>query len=109
MINFILYTNPTLTLACVPAGAPAVYSLETAASLGGVHSELLRYYCQLGLFGPDRAGAEPIFDDNALYELRRIEHYRRHHGVNLPALPLLCALWREVDRLEAELRFHRRP
>lgn len=109
MTNFIFYTNPTLTLACLPADAPVAYSLETAASLGGVHPDVLRHYCQLGLFGPDRAGPEPIFDANALYELRRIEHHRRHHGVNLTALPLLCALWREVDRLEAELRYYRRP
>ncbi len=109
MTNFIFYHNPTLTLSCVPAGTPTVYSLETAARLGGVHPAMLRYYCQLGLFGPDRTGVEPTFDDNALYELRRIEHHRRHQGVNLRALPLLCALWREVERLQAELRFQRRP
>ncbi len=111
MINFIFYTNPTLTLACLPDGVPAGYSLETAADLCGVHPEVLRHYCQLGLFGEARANpmAAPVFDDTALYELRRVEHYRRHHGVNHQSLRLICDLWREVERLQAELRFLRRP
>lgn len=110
MINFIFYTNPTVTLACLPAGAPAVYSLETAAHLGGVHPEVLRHYCQLGLFGEARADpmAEPVFDDDTLFELRRIEHYRLQHGVRPQTLRHICDLWREVERLQAELRFLRR-
>jgi DNA-binding transcriptional MerR regulator len=70
---------------------------------------MLRYYCQLGLFGEARARpeAELVFDDDALYELRRFEHYRRHHGVNRQTLRLICDLWRDVERLEAELRFLR--
>lgn len=109
MTNFVFYTNPTLTLVVVPAGTPARYSLAMAAHLTGVHPEMLRYYCRLGLFGPDGTdpGREPIFDDDALYALRRIEHYRRQHGVNRQALPLLHALEREVERLEGELRFLR--
>lgn len=111
MINFILYTNPVLTLACVPTGAPARRSLATAADLTGIHPDLIFHYCRLGLLGADRAGneREPIFDDNDLYVLRRIEHFRRHQGVNRQALPLLCALEREVERLESELRFLRGP
>ena len=111
MTNFILYVNPVVTLVCVPAGTPVRYSLAAAAELTGVHPDLLRQYCRLGLLGADRAARkpEPTFDDNALYEIRRIEHCRRHHGVNLQALPLLCDLWREVERLQTELRFRRGP
>ncbi len=111
MTNFIFYDNPTLTLVCVPSGAPILYSLEAAAHQTGVHPEMLRYYCRLGLFGEARAqpGDELIFDDDALYELRRFEYYRRNLGVNRRALPLLCELWREVERLQAELRFLRGP
>ena len=100
-----------LTLALVTEVSPTTYSLETAARLAGVHPELLRYYCRLGLFGEARTPpeAELIFDDDALYELRRFEHYRRHHGVNRQTLRLICGLWREVDRLQAELRFLRDP
>ena len=98
-----------LMLIGVTEAGPAVYSLEDAARLAGVHPEMLRYYCQLGLFGEARARpeAELVFDDDALYELRRFEHYRRHHGVNRQTLRLICELWRDVERLEAELRFLR--
>ncbi|SDR66735.1 MerR family transcriptional regulator [Opitutus sp. GAS368] len=109
MTNFIFYVNPTLTLACRPAGTPALHSLAAAADLTGVHPEILQHYCRLGLLGAQRAGSEPTFDDNALYEVRRIEHYRRHHGVTLQALPLFCALSREVERLQTEVRFLRGP
>lgn len=89
----------------------AVYSLDAAAVLAGVHPEMLRYYCQIGLLGARRSGeeGEPTFDDDALYEVRRIEHFRRHHGVNRQALPLLCGLLREVERLRSEVRFLRGP
>ena len=101
----------SLTLVRVIAASPATYSLEAAARLADVHPEMLRYYCRLGLFGEARAraGAELIFDDDALYELRRFEHYRRHHGLNRKTLRLICGLWREVERLQAELRFRRGP
>ena len=99
----------SLTLVGVTEAGPATYSLETAARLAGVHPEMLRYYCQLGLFGEARAQptAELIFDDDALYELRRFEHYRRHHALPRKTLRLICHLWREVERLETEVRFLR--
>lgn len=111
MTNFIFYTNPTLTLLCVPATTRARHTLDAAAELTGVHPEMLRYYCRLGLLGGPGQPAEhpPTFSDDELYELRRIEHYRRQHGVSRQALPLFCALSREVDRLQAELRFLRGP
>ena len=87
------------------------YSLETTAELAEVHPDLILYYHQLGLLDSAHVteSAEVMFDDNAVYELRRIEHYRRHLGVNRQALPLVLNLLREVERLEAELRFLRGP
>jgi len=98
-----------LTLVHVIEVQPATYSLESAAQLADVHPEMLRYYCQLGLFGEARAQPNTLlnFDDDALYELRRFEHYRRHHGVNRKTLRLLCGLWREVEHLQKEIRFLR--
>jgi DNA-binding transcriptional MerR regulator len=109
MSDFIVYEARTLTQVTLVPAEPAVYSLAAAAHLAGVHPELLRYYCRLGLLGEAHARpeTEPVFDDDAIYELRRIEHYRRHHGVNRQALPLICGLWREIERLQAELRFRR--
>ena len=100
----------SLTLVRVTEVGPAIYSLEDAARLAGVHPEMLRYYCRLGLFGEARArtDAELIFDDDALYELRRFEHYRRHHGLNRKTLRLISGLWREIERLQTEVRFLRR-
>ena len=99
----------TLTIIRVTEHGPSTYSLEAAAQLAEVHPEMLRYYCQLGLFGQERArpDAELIFDDDALYELRRFEHFRQHHGVNRKTLRLLCGLWCEIERLQGELRFLR--
>ena len=103
--------NFSLTLVRVTEASPAVYSLEAAAHLAGVHPEMLRYYCQLGLFGEARARPEAglVFDDDALYELRRFEHFRRDYGMNRRTLRLISGLWREVERLEAEVRFLRGP
>jgi hypothetical protein len=105
--NFVFYANPALTLVCVPARAPALFSLEAAAALTGVHPELLQYYCRLGVIErfDDGPAGEPTFDENALHEVRRVEHYRRHLGVCRRALPLLCELRREGERQQIELSF----
>ena len=103
--------NHCLTLVLVSAARPAAYSLDEAAAQAGVRPELLRHYCRLGLLGEAlaRPGAEPTFDDDALYELRRFEHYRRHQGMDRRTLRLICSLWREIERLQSELRFLRGP
>jgi len=111
MNNFILLSNSTLTLVCVPSHAAGTYSLDSAARLLDVHPNLLRYYCLRGLLGEVRADAkaEPSFDETALEEVRQIEHYRRNLGVTRRGLPLLCELRREGDRQQIELRFLRHP
>jgi hypothetical protein len=109
--HFSFYVNPTLALVCVPTAAPVPFSIETAADLTGVHKEMLRYYCRLGLLGADRAGEDgaPMFDEAALEEVRRIEHYRRHLAVSRQALPLVCELRREAERQHIEIHFLRCP
>jgi DNA-binding transcriptional MerR regulator len=109
MSDFILSGKGSVTLVRVSRARPVRHSLEDAARLAGVRPETVRRYCRLGLLGPSRnqPGAEPTFDDDALYELRRIEHFRRHHGVSHRALPLVCGLLRQVERLHIEVRFLR--
>jgi len=106
MTDFIFYTNPTLTIVCVPAGALPAYSLEDAAFLTGVHPDMVRYYWRLGLLESDGTATDgaPTFDEDALEEIRRIEHYRRHFGVSRRALPQVRPLWLEVERLHLEVR-----
>jgi DNA-binding transcriptional MerR regulator len=103
--------NCSLVLVHLAEAAPAIHSLEAAARFADVHPEMLRYYCRIGLLGEERArpDIEPSFDDDALYELRRFEHYRRHHGVDRQTLRLIFGLRREVERLKTELRFLRGP
>lgn len=110
-MNFTFYANPSLSLVCVPAGASNLYSLAAAARLTGVHEEMLRYYCRLGLIDArgNELESEPIFDEDALHEVRRIEHYRRHLGVSRRALPLVCELRRAGERQNIEFQFLRCP
>ena len=107
MTRFTFYVNPTLTLLCVPAGAPPLHSLETSALLTGVHPDMLRYYCRLGLIDAqaEGPGGAPAFDESSLREVRRIEHYRRRLGVSRRALPLVCELRREGERRKIDLQF----
>jgi DNA-binding transcriptional MerR regulator len=107
MYKFTFHSNSTLTLMCVSAEAPSHYSLTELAQLSGVHPAMLLYYQRLGLIAAQSTGAgiEPAFAGEALDEVRRIEHYRRHFGVSRRALPLLCELRREGERRHLELRF----
>jgi hypothetical protein len=70
---------------------------------------MLRNYCWLGLLGPQRAAkdGDPIFDDEGLDDIERIEHDRRFLGVNRRALPLAHELKREGEGRKLELRFRR--
>jgi DNA-binding transcriptional MerR regulator len=105
--TFTFYVNPTLTLLCIPTGAPALFSIDLTARLTGVHPDMLRYYCRLGLIEAQAAGpaGEAAFDESTLDEVRRIEHYRRHLGVGRRALPLICELRREGERKNIEFGF----
>jgi hypothetical protein len=88
----------------------ATYGFAMAADLAGVDPGLLAFYCEAGLLGAERTeAATATFDDDALFEIRRIEEVRRRYAVDRRALPLLSGLWREVERLQAELRFLRGP
>lgn len=103
--------SSSLMLINVTSSRPATLSLEATAELAGLHPEMLRYYCRIGLFGEARVQSEtePQFDDDALFELRRIEAYRQRHNVDRPTLRLILDLQRKVERLEAEIRFLRGP
>jgi hypothetical protein len=105
--NFILCTCRELTLVCLPPGPAPRRSLQDAAYLTGVHPEMLRYYCRLGLLDArlDAVTGEPTFDNNALEEIGRIEHFRRYLGVHRRALPLICQLRRECERMQIKLAF----
>lgn len=100
-----------LVLVGLREAGPSTHSIEDAARMAGIHPELLRHYCRLGVFGGSMAdaGAEPVFDDDSLYELLRFERYRQLHGLNRRTARMICNLLREVERLQSELRFCHGP
>jgi DNA-binding transcriptional MerR regulator len=86
-----------------------VYSLDAAVHLTGVSRRSILVYCKSGLVGTvgnPREG-EFSFDDEAIYRIRRVEHLRTVHGVNLAGIRMIFDLMRELERLQSEMRFFR--
>ena len=86
-----------------------LYSLDAAAHLAGVPRRSILIYCRAGLvrpvFQPPYGVME--FTEEAIYTVRRIEHLRTVHGLDLAWLKTMFDLLDEVERLRAELRFLR--
>lgn len=106
-MNFIFCPNPILSLAVVRARTTTFYSHAAVPRLTGVEGKTLRYYCRLGLIAAHHGvlANEPTFDEDALHEVRRSEHYRRHLGIGTRELPSICRVSRAGGRLKLELRF----
>ncbi|MFD0894862.1 MerR family transcriptional regulator [Luteolibacter ambystomatis] len=104
MTRFVL-VHTAVSIEVRPSETPH-YSLEEAAERTSVEPDVLRRYCRDGLLGAARTEgtADPVFDDDALYDIRRIEHLRHQQGVPLEVLPMVFHLVTEVERLREELR-----
>ncbi|MGC4016990.1 MAG: chaperone modulator CbpM [Luteolibacter sp.] len=104
MTRFVL-VQTSVSIEVRPSEMPH-YSLEEAAERTSVEPEILRRYCRDGLLGHAKAEsqAEPVFDDDALYDIRRIEQLRHQHGVPIEMLPMVFGLVTEVEKLREELR-----
>src|SRR6267378_2901399 len=87
------------------------YTLEELARLGGVPPALVQRYLDEGLIEP--VGGHPrtawFFDDNTLFELRRIQRLRHELGVNIAGVAVIRDLLRQIDELKAELERSRNP
>ena len=86
-----------------------LYNLEGVVHLTGVSRRSVLLYCKAGLV---RATEDPeigalAFDDEAIYTIRRVEYLRAERGINLDGIRMIFDLWREVRRLEHEMRFLR--
>ena len=81
------------------------YSLDDLARLAGVSPALVQRYFDEGLIEPVAGNARTawFFDDNALFELRRIQRLRRELGVNIAGVAVIHELQRQIDELKAEL------
>ena len=87
------------------------YTLESVVHLTGVSRRSILVYCRSGLVRPledEASGGAMSFDDEAIYAIRRIEHLRSTHGVNLAGVRMIFDLMNELRRLEEEMRFLRR-
>ena len=85
------------------------YSLDATAHLAGVPRRSLLIYCRAGLVRPVVQPPYGLveFTEEAIYTVRRIEHLRAVHGLDLTWLKTMFDLLEEVERLRAELRFLR--
>ena len=86
-----------------------LYSLDAAAHLAGVPRRSILIYCRAGLVRPVVQPPYGVmeFTEEAIHTVRRIEHLRTVHGLDLAWLKTMFDLLDEVERLRAELRFLR--
>jgi DNA-binding transcriptional MerR regulator len=88
--------------------AEAVYTLAVLAELGGVTPEMVLHYLDRG-FLVVRGRTEVMvvgasWDDEALRQLRRIEHLRTTYAVNEAGLRYVLGLLRELDEVRSARR-----
>lgn len=85
------------------------YSLDTAAHLAEVPRRSLLLYCRAGLIQPVIQPPYGVieFTEEAIYAVRRIEHLRTLHGLDMSMIKILFELLDEVQRLRTEVRFFR--
>jgi DNA-binding transcriptional MerR regulator len=86
-----------------------LYSLDATAHLAGIPRRSILIYCRAGLVRPVVQPPYGVmeFTEEAIYTLRRIEHLRTVHGLDLVWIRTMFDLLDEVERLRAELRFLR--
>jgi hypothetical protein len=86
-----------------------LYNLDAAAHLAGVSRRSILIYCRAGLVRPVVQPPYGVmeFTEEAIHVVRRIEHLRTVHGLDLAWLKTMFDLLDEVERLRAELRFLR--
>src|SRR5262245_17437239 len=100
---------PTEELQINEPGPGVFYSLDAVVHLTGVSRRTILVYCKSGLVrtAGDAQQGEFSFDDEAIYRIRRVEHLRTVHGVNLAGIRMIFDLMNELRRLEDEMRFLR--
>jgi DNA-binding transcriptional MerR regulator len=86
-----------------------VYTIDATARLAAVPRHSILVYYKHGLLTPIiDAGGCLYFDDESIRMLRRIEFLRIARGVNIAGIKMTLDLMKEVERLQAEVRFLRR-
>lgn len=70
--------------------APPRYSASSLADLARIHPEMVLCYWRLGLLRAEVDRQDPLFDDDALFVLKRLEELRKEYNLSLRALRLLA-------------------
>jgi hypothetical protein len=101
--------RPSSALQVFEPAPEEVYPIEIVAHLTHTPRHLIAVYCRHGLIAPVSPPESEgwWFDDNAIYELRRLGSLRAEYGLEPTALRLLIEMHRELDRLREEVRFLR--
>lgn len=86
-----------------------LYSLDAAAHLAGVSRRSILIYCRAGLVRPvfQPPYGVMLFPEEAIYTVRRIEDVRTAHRSDIAWVKSMFDLLDELERLRAEVRFHR--
>jgi DNA-binding transcriptional MerR regulator len=86
-----------------------LHTIETVVHLTGVPRGEVVVYWKSGLLSPATVEGEEnaLFDDEAIYLIRRIEHLRAEQGINLAGIRMIFELMNEVRQLQEEMRFFR--
>jgi len=100
---------PQMSLELFQPKPNVLYSLDIAAHIAGVPRRSILMYCRAGfvqsVFQPPYGVM--AFTEEAIHTIRRIEHVRAMHGLDLSLVKSMFDLIDEVERLRSELRFMR--
>jgi len=87
-----------------------LYSLDATAYLTGVSRRSILIYIRAGLLRPvfQRPYGMMVFTEETIYIVRRIEHVRHIHGIDVNLVKTMFDLIDEVERLRTEVHFLRK-
>ena len=100
---------PAFALELFQPDPNVVYTLDVTAHLAGVPRRSILAYYRAGLVRPvfQPPYGVMVFTEEAIYTVRRIEHVRAIHGIDVALVKTVFGLLDEVERLRTEVRFLR--
>jgi hypothetical protein len=95
-----------LRLTVVNPETGKLYDVRTTAEFTAVDPDGIRTYCREGWVRAIsyKEDGEPLFDEDAIYWLRRIQSLRTEMRLEGKGLRIVLDLMQEVERLRRELR-----
>jgi DNA-binding transcriptional MerR regulator len=85
--------------------AGELYDIQAAAEYSAVDPQGIRTYCRQGFVtAVEYRNGEPVFDEDGIYWLRRIQNLRSEMRLDGRALRVVLDLMREVESLRQALR-----